>query len=94
METREKAITSIHDLPAVPGVYAMYGGTSGRRYVAYVGIAGNLKQRLNQLLVLRDSSITTQTGAVRLDPDHVMEVEWFESKLLDGRVLARMKRMV
>jgi hypothetical protein len=71
-------------IPNSPGIYALYSGES-RRYVAYVGIAGNLKNRIGQHLVRRDSSVTTGTGAVRLDPDHVREVAWWSSPFFDDR---------
>ncbi len=69
---------SVSDLPQVPSVYAMYGGEGRGRYVAYVGIAQKLKGRVVQHLVRRDSSVTTGTSAVQLNPDYVTEVEWWE----------------
>lgn len=71
-------IVSISDLPTVPAVYAMYGGQNPRLYVAYVGVAGRLKSRIIQHLVRRDSSVTTGTSAVVLNPDYVTEVRWWE----------------
>ena len=68
----------ISTLPNTPAVYAMYGGTGGSRYVAYVGIAGKLKQRIAQHLIRRDSSITTGATAVSLNPDKVTEIRWWE----------------
>ncbi len=52
-------IKAISDLPSVPAVYAMFGGRGRNLYAAYVGISGNLRARINQHLVLRDSSIAT-----------------------------------
>lgn len=72
-----KAITSINELPTGAAVYAMYGGDE-RPDVAYVGMGEKLRQRIRQHLVLRDSSATTDSGAVRLHPDYVSAVAWWE----------------
>jgi excinuclease UvrABC nuclease subunit len=40
----------ISDLPQIPAVYAMYGGKGRGRYVAYVGIAQKLRDRIVQHL--------------------------------------------
>lgn len=71
-----KVITSISDLPTGTAVYAMYGGDE-RPDVAYVGMGEKLRQRIRQHLVLRDSSATSDSGAVRLHPDHVSAVAWW-----------------
>lgn len=71
-----KAITSISELPTGAAVYAMYGGDE-RPDVAYVGMGEKLRQPIRQHLVLRDSSATTDSGAVRLHPDYVSAVEWW-----------------
>lgn len=70
-------ITTINKLPQTPAVYALYGGQD-RKYVAYVGIAGKLRGRINQHLIRRDSSVTTGTSAVSLLPDYITEVHWWE----------------
>ena len=44
----------------------------------YVDDAGNLKQRIAQHLIRRDSSVTTGTSAVSLNPDYINEVRWWE----------------
>lgn len=69
---------SISSLPTVPAVYAMYGGGSQRRYVAYVGLGESLRRRVEQHLVRRDSGVATGTQAVGLNPQHVREVRWWE----------------
>jgi hypothetical protein len=58
----------------------MYGGERDR-WVAYVGIAGNLRLRLTQHFVRRDSSVVTSTSAVGVNIDHVTQVDWWESAL-------------
>ena len=77
---------SISELPNRPAVYALMGGLGKRAYVAYVGIAGKLRRRIAQHLVLRDSSVTTGTSAAVLNPDYVTEVRWWESSEFEDRV--------
>ena len=68
---------ALNAVPKIPGLYAMYGGVPPRTWVAYVGQAGNLAQRLRQHLERRDSSVTTGTSAVGLNVDHVTLVTWW-----------------
>jgi hypothetical protein len=56
----------------------MQGRQVGYRPVAYVGQAKDLRVRLRQHLVLRDSSATTGASVVSLNPDLVRAVEWWE----------------
>ena len=78
-------VPAISLLPSTPAIYAMYGG-EGRRYVAYVGIGDDLRRRVTQHLVNRNSSVTTGTGAVGLNSDHVRAVEWWEHPAFIDRV--------
>lgn len=64
-------------VPRVPALYAMYGGSPQRTWVAYVGQGGNLAERLSQHLERRDSSVTTGVQAVGLNVDHVVHVAWW-----------------
>jgi hypothetical protein len=66
-----------HEVPKLPGLYAMYGGLWPRAWVAYVGQAGNIAQRLAQHLDRRSSSVATGTSAVGLNVDHVAYVAWW-----------------
>ena len=65
--------------PATPGIYVLYGSRGAKPYPAYVGIAGDLRDRLRQHFVLRDSSVTTAVGAAGLNPDYVSEIRWWVS---------------
>ena len=78
-------VSAIGQLPNDPAIYAMYGGGE-RAYVAYVGLAGNLRGRIEQHLVRRDSSVTTGTAAVGLNPDHVRAVVWWQHPAFSDRV--------
>jgi hypothetical protein len=51
-----------------------------------VGIGDDLRRRVAQQLVLRNSSVTTGTGAVGLHPDHVRGVEWWEHPAFSSRM--------
>jgi hypothetical protein len=64
-------------VPKEPGIYAMYGGLPPRTWVAYVGQAGNVAQRLAQHLDRRSSSVATGTSAVGLNVDHIAYVAWW-----------------
>jgi len=78
-------ITAIDELPAAPAVYALYGGRDGLAYVAYVGMARNLRTRIRQHLVTRDSSVTTGVSAVGLRPEYVTEVRWWEHQQFEDK---------
>lgn len=80
-----RAVTSIAQLPTGPAVYALCGGR-GKPSVAYVGAAGNLRTRIEQHLIRRDSSITTGVSAVALNPDVITEVRWWTHSSFADRV--------
>jgi hypothetical protein len=81
-------ISSITKLPNVPAVYVLYGGRESNRYAAYVGIADKLRNRIEQHLVRRDSSIATSTSATGLNPDYVTELQWWgHQKFVDRNTL-------
>lgn len=65
---------SVSNLPNKPAVYALFGGKT----LAYIGVADKLKQRISQHLIKRDSSITTGTSIVSLNPEYVTQVAWWE----------------
>jgi hypothetical protein len=73
-----RQVNSVSELPPGPAVYVMYGGQGRGLYVAYVGLASNLRQRLTQHLTRRDSSVVTGVSAVSLNPDLITEVRWWE----------------
>ena len=84
----------IYDLPNAPAVYAFYSGGRGPRYVAYVGIAGKLKQRVVQHLIRRDSSVATGVSAVSLNPDQVTRIEWWGHPSFNKTVNLKAAEMV
>jgi predicted GIY-YIG superfamily endonuclease len=52
----------------------MYGAHGSDLDVSYVGIAGHLKRRIEQHLIRRDSSVTTGTSVVSLNPELVTKL--------------------
>jgi hypothetical protein len=74
-------VSSVSKLPNVFAVYVLYGGKDP----AYVGVTDKLRNRVEQHLVKRDSSVATQTSAVCLNPDCVTEVRWWEHTLFASR---------
>ena len=84
----------VYDLPNAPAVYVFYSGGRGHQYVAYVGIAGRLKQRIIQHLIRRDSSVATGTSAVNLNPNHIISISWWEHAGFKNTVNLKAAEMV
>ena len=84
----------IYNLPNTPAVYAFYSGGRGPQYVAYVGIAGKLKQRIVQHLIRKDSSVATGASAVSLNPDQLTRMEWWGHPTFNRTVNLKAAEMV
>jgi hypothetical protein len=78
MKLSSQLLLGISDLPNRPALYALYGGAGSRAYVAYIGITDSLKRRAAQHLLLRDSSISTGTSAVGINPAYITALKWWE----------------
>lgn len=89
-----REINSIAELPQVQSVYAMCGGRDRGLHIAYVGIAGKLRNRVIQHLVRRDSSVATGTSAATLLPDYITEVRWWEHAGFEDRTVLQAAEMV
>jgi hypothetical protein len=85
MKLSSQMLLGISDLPNRAALYALYGGAGTRTYVAYIGITDSLKRRAAQHLLLRDSSISTGTSAVGINPDYVTALAWWEHKRFSTR---------
>jgi hypothetical protein len=68
---------TVADLPDVPAVYALYAGRGRDVYVAFIGVTQDLKTRIEQHLVSRDSRVAGATSAVSINPEYVTEVRWW-----------------
>jgi hypothetical protein len=53
--------------------------------VVYVGLGDSLRQRLDQHLVKRDSSLTSGASAVVLNAEFVTEIRWWQSSAFADR---------
>jgi hypothetical protein len=71
----------VRRIPHVPAIYVFYSRDSNARgrnpYAVYVGLTGNLNDRLIQHLWRQDSSVTTGTSAVVLNTNYITEVRWW-----------------
>lgn len=72
-----KVANSIRDLPNEPAIYTLRSGKRERSSILYVGETDNLRRRIGQHLVNRDSSVTMEGSPVKIDPSHVKIVEWW-----------------
>jgi len=80
-------VKTFSEIPNVPAVYALCGGATLHRgtYIAYVGNAAKLRSRIRQHLIARETSVITGLSAVSLNPDHVVEVRWWEHPGFSGQ---------
>lgn len=65
---------SLRSIPENPGIYAMYDHANK---VVYVGISTNLRKRIGQHIIRRNSSVTTTESATVLNPDKVSHICWW-----------------
>lgn len=61
-------------IPKEAGIYAMYNRNGD---VAYVGHSTNLRNRIVQHMVRRDSSVATGVSATVLNPEKVARICWW-----------------
>lgn len=71
-------IEAVADLPARPAIYALYGGRGRGLHIAFVGAARDLRIRMTQHLIRRDSSVTTGVSVASLNANLVTEARWWE----------------
>ncbi|HUZ00642.1 MAG TPA: hypothetical protein VMU89_09850 [Thermomicrobiaceae bacterium] len=76
-------VSSVADLPDIPAVYGLHDRRTGT--LIYLGETGNLRARIKQHLVSRDSSVVTGAFAASINPDLVGEVRWWEHVELGDR---------
>ena len=65
---------TVNSIPKTVGIYAMYDRNGG---VAYVGLSTNLRGRIEQHMIRRDSSVTTGVSPAVLNPDKVARICWW-----------------
>ena len=86
--------SQIYNVPNIPAVYAFHCSGKGEQYVAYVGFAHHLKQRIVKHLIRRDSSDATGVSAVSLNPNQLIRLEWWEHHSFDKTVNLKVAEMV
>lgn len=76
--------TELADVPEWEGIYAFYDRESGAVACAYVGETTNLRRRLRQHLVLRNSSVATGTSVAGLRVDLIRYAQWWDHDSFDS----------
>tara|TARA_B100002003_G_scaffold228304_1_gene236547 strand:- start:289 stop:774 length:486 start_codon:yes stop_codon:yes gene_type:complete len=69
--------SSIGKLPTSPAVYALCAEDRANDFIAYVGISSNLRNRVYQHLVMRDSSAVVESSPVKVNVDSVSSLRWW-----------------
>jgi len=72
------------DVPEWEGIYAFYDRDPRSAACAYVGETTNLRRRLRQHLVLRNSSVATGTSVAGLRVDLIRFVQWWDHDDFDS----------
>ena len=66
------------NLPQDPGIYGLKSPTDVKKgSYSYVGSSGKIKDRVQQHLLKRNSSVTTGASATSLNPDKIAECDWW-----------------
>lgn len=73
-----RSVPSIWQLPTVAAVYALYAERAGLRQAVFVGVADNLRERVVEQLVVRESPLGTGSEAVTLEPAFLTDLYWWE----------------
>ena len=76
----------IRNIPRVPGIYVMRTKTDD---IAYVGLSSKLRDRIDQHLYLRDSSVTTGVQATVLNPDQIAQVDYWQHPIFEDADVLR-----
>jgi hypothetical protein len=70
--------SSIQELPKSPAVYALCAGDRVNDFVVYVGISSNLRSRIYQHLIMRDSSAVVESAPVQINVDSISSLKWWQ----------------
>ena len=63
---------SLRSIPEKLGIYAMYD----RKKLVYVGHGKNLRNRITNHIIDRNSSVTIEVYATMLNPDKISHICW------------------
>jgi len=86
MYTRHRISSMMKKVSSSQGIYAMFENKSDKNSV-YVGISTNLRNRIRQHMIRRDSSVTTKTSAVRLNPDYIEVIRWWVNDKFEDKIV-------
>ena len=76
---------SFTSIPKAAGIYAMYDRNGD---VAYVGLSTNLRNRIEDHMRFRNTSVSTGVSTTVLNPDKVKHICWWlNSRFLDKAYL-------
>jgi len=93
MYTRHKISNMMKRVPYSQGIYAMFESKLDKNAV-YIGISTNLRNRIRQHMIRRDSSVTTKTSAVRLNPDYIEVIKWWVNDKFEDKVVLEAAELV
>ena len=82
-----RSFEEIKNIPSFPGIYAFKGAYDRREEYSYVGMTNNLKERVSQHLIKKDSSIVTGSSTISLNPDKICECHWWIHKKFEDKRL-------
>jgi len=92
--TGMRDFSQIYNVPDIPAVYAFHSAGRGKQYVAYVGFAHHLKQRVVKHLIGRDNSNENGFSAISLNPNQLTRLEWWEHPSFDKTINMKVAAMV
>ena len=94
-----RSFDEIKNLPQLQGIYGLKSPTDKEGSYSYVGSSGKIKDRVQQHLLKRNSSVTTGASATSLNPDKIAECDWWchktfvEKEYLDAAELIAFKEL-
>jgi len=75
-----RSFDEITNLPQDPGIYGLKSPTDGEGSYSYVGLSKEIKNRVREHLLRRDSSVTTGASATSLNPDKIEKCHYWTHK--------------
>ena len=85
---------SLREVPPCSAVYALYDRKPPSHQPAYVGMGGNLRTRLVQHFIRRDSSVVTGASAAGLNIDLIRYVWWWSGDLLGDELVREAAELI
>ena len=80
-----RSFDEIKHLPQFPGIYGFKRSNNIQDNYSYNGLSNKLRESLSQHLLKSDSSVTTGTSAISLNPDKIAECHWWIHKSFGTR---------